>query len=598
METDRSEPGLPLRLIRDTTSTSQEGRQYVAPPVGGERVVQKPVSSLEADDPREFQIRQLRRRFNPIEKAAEDGVTTLAFQMAPSDPDFPFEMTGGLDCVLHVPAKYPASGAFLKVKNKEMGRGYQINVERGFDRLAESSPHASLLALMNSLDKKLETLLIEPKADVPVKIIIPAKQRKPTPPQYSRSAESSTTAAIVKPVVVAVVAEKIPPPSYTAEEKIAAKTRRAAETRQLEARLGRLPLFFKSSNGIAYTVPFQPRKPMDLPVPLQAVEFVRLIVPLLYPLEPCKIEIVGVSREAAIQTEKCFDRKVKEKPERNLMGHINYLAQEIHILAIETIQAQAQAQAQEEEEEGKEKERPIGATADSTATGQSAEDDSDDILPTTQSNSEGKQKEKEKSPHYEEKEEAEGEEKRHIKIIPRPPEWGGIHDGPEGGNESDESDSSSSSVFFVDDDHDNDNDENDERPTDSTTLPGTTTITNNNNSTIITKTKTPQPLHNPIIPAVAERGILLSFPSLQLEGIEILEISSLSVTVKCERCKELKDVNKLRHGDMKRVESCGKCFRDLGIGIFFLTFFLFLFFPPPRQEKSLYLSHENFFFGE
>lgn len=577
---------MPLHL------NSQEIRQYVAPPVGGDRVVQKPVSSLEADDPREFQIRQLRRRFNPIENAAEDGVTTLALKMVPSDPDFPFEMAGGLDCVLHVPAKYPAGGArpFLKVKNKEMGRGYQINVERGFDRLAESSPHASLLALMNSLDKQLETLLIEPKAEVPVKIIIPAKQWKPTPPQDSGSAESeSTTAARAKPDIVEVVvaAEKIPPQSYTAEERTAAKSRRAAETRQLEARLGRIPLFFRSANGTEYTVPLQPRKPMNLPVPLQAVRSVRLIVPPLYPLEPCKIEIVGVSREAAIQTEKGFDQKVKKKPERNLMGHINYLAQEMHLLAIETIQAQSQAQAHtqeetEEEEEGKKaKEKPRGAVLEPPATGQSAAEASGDVLPTktqSKSNSDGKQKKGGKFSHDEEKEdeeyEEEAEEKGHIKIIPRPPEWGGgIHDGPEGegDNESDESDSSSSSnVLFVDDedeDEDDDYDENDKQPPTTTTK---TTIIKDNNNNSNKNTKVPS-VAAQIPPPPPERGILLSFPSLHLEGIEILEISSLSIIVKCERCKELKEVSKLRHGDMRRVESCEKCTRNLGIGMFILS---------------------------
>lgn len=571
----------------------------MAPPVSGDRVVQKPVSSLETDDPREFQIRQLRRRFNPIEKAAEDGATTLALQMAPSDPDFPFEMTGGLDCVLHVPAKYPAGRArpFLKVKNKEMGRGYQINVERGFDRLAESSPHASLLALMNSLDKKLESLLIEPKAEVPVKIIIPAKQRKPNPPHDSRPAES-TTAAIVKPAVVVIAAaEKLPPPSYTAEERTTAKIRRAAETCQLEARLGRLPLFSKSSNGITYTVPIQPRKLMDLPVPLQAVKSVRLIVPLLYPLEPCKIEIVGVSREAAIQTEKGFDQKVKEKSERNLMGHINCLAQEMHLLAIETVQAEAQAQAQEEaEERTKEKEiLGLGALVDPTATGQSAEEESGDGLPTkTLSNREGKQKKKEKFHHDEAKEDEEYEEgKRHIKIIARPPEWGGgFHDGPEGegGNESDESDYSSSNVLFVNDDDDGDGDDGDGDDDETNEQPPTTltaTVITNNNNNNNTANPPPAPAAAAAVappPPPPERGILLSFPSLELEGIEILEIISLSITVKCERCKELKEVSKLRHGDRRRVESCEKCARNLGIGMCCIKFFLS--FPPQKKPPS------------
>lgn len=496
----------------------------MAPPVSGDRVVQKPVSSIEADDPREFQIGQMRRRFNPIEKA-EDGGTTLAFQMAPSDPDFPFEMTAGLDCVLHVPVTYPAGRArpSLEVKNKEMGRGYQINVERGFDRLAEFSPQGSLLALMNSLDRQLESLLIEPKAEVPVKIIIPAKQWKPIPPQYGSSIES--TAATAKP---APVEKKPPPPSYTAEEITEAKTRRAIETRQLEARLGRLPLFFKSSNGIAYTVPLQPRKPVDLPVPLQAVKSVRLIVPLLYPLESCKIEIVGVSREAAIQTEKGFEQKAKARPERNLMGHVNSLAQDMHLLA--TIEA---VEVQEEDE------RSVSVVAG---------EEIDDVLPTTQPNSEGNQT-SDSSPHNKEKEEKEGVgDKGHIKIIPRPPEWGGFHEEEEG-NESDESGSSNMLP---------EEDENDE-PADSTP----TTINNNDNNNNITA---PRPRTPP------ERGILLSFPSLQLEGIETLEVSNLSIVVKCERCKELKEVSKLRNGD-RRVESCEKCGRGLGVGMFPPLFF-------------------------
>lgn len=535
-----------MRLIRDAISTSQEGRQYVAPPVGGDRVVQKPVSSIEIDDPREFQILQLRRRFNPVEKA-EDGGTSLAFQMVPSDPDFPFEMTGGLDCVLHVPVAHPGCGTrpFLKVKNKEMRRGYQINIERGFDRLAESSPHASLLALMNSLDRQLESLLIEPKAEVPVKIIIPAKQREPRSPRCRRSIES--TAATAKSIPLE---KKSTSPSYTAEERTAAKTRRAAETRQLEARLGRLPLFFKSSNGIAYTVPLQPRKLMDLPVPLQAVKSVRLIVPLLYPLESCKVEIVGISREAAIQTEKGFEQKVKERPERNLMGHINSLAQDMHLLAVRNVQVQ-------------EEEKSVSVVADATEWRDGEE--SDDFLPTTQSNSEGKQK-TEKSPH--EKEDEEGKERRHIKIIPRPPEWGGFQapqegEEEEGGFESDESDSSSNVLPEDDENYE--------------------PIISDNSTTTA-----PRPRTRP------EREMLISFPSLQLEGIEILESSCLSVTVKCERCKEFKEVSKLRHGD-RRLESCGKCGRDLGVGKFFFfwvvkcyftqSLFFFPSFPSKIENK-------------
>lgn len=142
--------------------TLQQGRRFLPPPVNDNRVVQKPVSRAQREDPREFQIQQLRRRFSPTERP-ENGGIALTFQMIPSDPDFPFEMTA-LECVLHVPTSYPENGRpSLDVRNQEMGRAYQINVERGFAILAGKSPQATLLGLMNALDKQLEHLLTEQK---------------------------------------------------------------------------------------------------------------------------------------------------------------------------------------------------------------------------------------------------------------------------------------------------------------------------------------------------------------------------------------------------------------------------------------------------
>ena len=80
-----------------------------------------------------------------------------------------------LDCVLHVPETYPVSEIpSLQVRNKEMGRGYQINVERGFG-LFILPPDGS--GLMNALDKQLESLLTEPKAETAVQIIVAVKNQ-------------------------------------------------------------------------------------------------------------------------------------------------------------------------------------------------------------------------------------------------------------------------------------------------------------------------------------------------------------------------------------------------------------------------------------
>ena len=128
------------------------------------RVVQRPVPGSQTSDPREYQLSQLRRRYSPKEHAA-DSSTNLTINIAPSDPDFPFEIDA-LKCTLQVPNTYPGEGRpSLRVHNQEMGRGYQINIENGFDAIVSQNPSATLLQQLNRLDKQLESLLAAPKAD-------------------------------------------------------------------------------------------------------------------------------------------------------------------------------------------------------------------------------------------------------------------------------------------------------------------------------------------------------------------------------------------------------------------------------------------------
>ena len=124
-------------------------------------------------------------------------------------------------------------------------------------------------------------------------------------------------------------------PHFTPDERHDAEIRRQIEVGQLEARLGRLPSFSKSSDGIAFTVPISPRKPGDLPVPLQAVRSIKLLVPLLYPMHPCRIELLGVNKEMAHKTESSFNDKAEDNRGLSLIAHVNYFAQYMHTLAIE-----------------------------------------------------------------------------------------------------------------------------------------------------------------------------------------------------------------------------------------------------------------------
>ncbi|KAL8909466.1 MAG: hypothetical protein Q9207_000146 [Kuettlingeria erythrocarpa] len=456
-----------------------QSRRYQPPPVDASRVVQRPVPRSEKESPRDFQIRQLERRFPSLHKVEHDTETTLAFQLAPSDPDFPFELNE-LECVLHVPSSFPGDGkSSLAVRNKDMPRGYQINVERGFDALAKASPQATLLSLVNALDKRLESLLTEEKAET-IKIM-PNASRMHDQLEPGGGKASSVTAK-ASPVQESRTEE----PQFTSEQRRTAQARRDAETRQLEARLGRLPLFSKSSDGILFQIPITLRRPGDLPVPLQAVTSVKLFVPLLYPLRSCRIEIPGVSREAASQAEAAFGRRVRDNAEISLLAHINHFAQHVHTMAVE---------------------------------------DADESKPTEQIIVPKETLELDGPKGPVQGPDGPGDDRSHIKIIPRPPEW------TTGGEEESDSGSDFSGPEESGDEL------KEEEHQDSLTIgsiPGTASA---------------QP---------SERGISLSFPSLELYNIELLSLESLSLSTKCTRCKTPSEISNLLPS-APRHDSCPKC---------------------------------------
>jgi hypothetical protein len=407
--------------------------------------------------------------------------------MVPSDPDFPFEMVG-LDCVLHVPAAYPGAGRpSLDVRNEDMGRGYQINVERGFDGLVARSAQPTLLGLMNALDKQLESLLMERRVET-VKLVsnsafAPGRVKRPSPGAVAEAAPATQAHPQVEPAI-------------GTEERAAAASRRDAETHQLDARLGRLPTFSKAPDGTAYDLPIEPRQRGQLPVPLQNVRAVRLLVPPSYPLQPCRIEIQGVSREAAATTETNFLERARKSRETSLMGHLNYLAQNMHVLA-----ARLPPDHVDESRLGPSLERlGIENPKDHAAAGRK-------IVPNDE------------------------DDRSHIVMIPRPPEWVVVKDH---GKDQDGSTDSHGSW---------------DAPTDEASDDEARRQPN----------------------AAPERGVLVSFPGLELHGVELLEVRSLGITIKCNRCKETMDFKNLHSNadadaTRTRSESCGKCASQLGLG--------------------------------
>lgn len=453
--------------------------------------VERPVTLAQKENPRNFQLNQLRRRFRPEETTIGDD-TSLSFKLVPSDPDFPYELEA-LDCTMLIPSTYPEAGMpSIRVTNEEIGKELQANVEKAFYTLVDTDIKrkisGTLLGYMNAIDKQLEQLL-SGRALQTFKFV------------GNVGLKNSDDSIPIKPVSRAPVSiPKVAPKpgdKFTSSEKSAAEARRREEIRQLEARLGRISLFSKSTDGTTFTVPLQPNKPERLPAPLRSVRSVKLLVPLLYPLEKCEIEIPGVSRADARSTESAFGIWSASKKEANLSARINYLAHNMHIMANRPVPPE-------------EKIAPI-----TKAPSPPAETQAEVAIPAQTST-------------FDE----DVLDRPHVQVVPRPPEWSM----PNVQGDSDDSDDYDSEIDDSEDEDDEDGG-----------------------------------IGIPDLPEPACQ-ILLSLPFVELYGIELLEVRSLHVTVKCDRCKEVMDVKNVKAGDGDetgpvKVESCKKCASYMSIGM-------------------------------
>ena len=467
------------------------------------QVVGRPVSNAERSSPREYQLNQIRRRFSPNEEEDERKNTILTLKLKPSDPDFPFELDALL-CALVVPASYPNSGRpSLKISNPEMERGYQINVERGFDSLVSRTPNRTLLARMNDLDRDLESFLTPEKAQT-IKLVANAG-----PPASVARASSSAVGEpqlqVGQPKAQELQRESTltpKPPTFTAQQRADAEARRTTDLRQLEARMGRQPLFSKSPDGVSFTVRIQPKVRNLLPLSLQSIQAVKLIVPISYNLEPCRILIAESGPEARL-IEEAFKKRAQRHPEMTLMMHLNLLGVNMHLMAKDDANTKAESAPTIS--------APIPATQ----------------LPTTSSTSQ-------QEPSSINETALADHDKSHIHVIPRPPEWSHVEE------ESDGEDTYSDTY----------DSEGDVTPSDEE---GGVHVQGEGSSTT-------QP----------ERGILLSLPFLELYGIELFELTSMSLVIKCDRCKDTKDVKGIRSRTVEqanvKTESCNKCGNVMTVG--------------------------------
>lgn len=461
--------------------------------------IAKPVPRAQSDNPREFQINQLRKRFSPQEESRADRLD-LRIKLRPTDPDFPFDLDT-LICVLHIPSRYPRSGArpSMKVENPEMDRGYQINVEKGFDTLVSSFPGKTLLSLMNELDKNLETFLSREKAPTIKLLANTSRQIKPKSTQIaSEPVPSSVAQSLVLEKDQSHVSAG---PAFTGQQVSEARIKRASEIRQLEARLGTQPLFSKSHDGNSFTVPIHFRASEDLPGPLKQTKTIRLVVPITYNLDPCTIKLDFEGENDAQIAEEAFQNEASLHPERTLLAHLNYFAQHATALIAE---CKSKATRKLQSQAGPDEEVLVNDEHSAVET----EPRPETLIP----------------------------DRPHLQFVPRPPEWTTAGDG------IDDSSDSYDSEDLSEDDADGG-----------------------------------APISEEAFRSTPERGILLSFPQMELYGIELLELVSLSITIKCERCKVLKDLKNIKpltSSDRPlnvREESCNKCANVMSVGRFSIS---------------------------
>lgn len=489
------EPARPINLGSGHITNSSA-------PIASTSIAQKPISRAEREDPREFQVNQIRRRFSVDEKDDASG-THLSFSMIPSDPDFSYNLTK-LDCILHIPKDYPGQGKpTIEIVNDDLHVNRRILVQQGFKKLVGEVQSSTLLGLMKYLDRHLEDILTAPSSQEAYDLSKEGKHSfalRETPcPSVARPGQQSR--------VITTVSEEPDDPQ-----------RRKKEVVQLVSRLGKHPLFSAHSDGVRFTVPIKPAKPRLLPTCLRNLESVTISVPLRYPSEPCQVSIPGVADESARFVEAGFNDHVIKNPGVSLMVHVNYLAALIHKLA--SRQVKEDITPTRDAMKAMTIEENIGGTT----TPSVPEDDLKTFAP--QPSQMG------------------GEEgdRSHIHVIPRPPEWGAP------GNAGFDSEDGASDGYGSESDSLYDEEEEDEDE-DTGGVP------------------------IPVIPEYQTgRRIHVSFPLLELHGVELLEIISLSLTLKCDRCKALHDMKDIKIGDdgisvpRNRAGDCEKCGNQLSLG--------------------------------
>lgn len=327
----------------DSSSTTQAtvpGSRRRVVPAATRQPVRKPVpaslQNLDRDTAavslRSFEITQLTSRFassftprsSSSSSVTDEESDNFELKIVPSDPDFPYEISA-LHVLLAVPKSYPTTPCSVQVLNRDIPKGFATNLERGFDQAA-AQQQKSLLSHLNWLDVNMEQLLQKPPAPT-IRFIGHANNNNnnnsnsssgksspsigtsspvlPPPLPHSSTPSTKKNNNPSKPTQAPAPApapsprqqqqlprqQQPPPPvqkTYTPAERDQASLQRQKQMNQIQARFRSS---FESLSPTSVNISLESTDKDKMPVKWQGPLWIVLLVPVLYPLEPCDIRL-------------------------------------------------------------------------------------------------------------------------------------------------------------------------------------------------------------------------------------------------------------------------------------------------------------------
>ncbi|KAF9966590.1 hypothetical protein BGZ70_001848 [Mortierella alpina] len=503
---------------------------------------------------RAFEISQVQSRFVQTFVATDD--TRFQLHILPSDPDFPYEIQS-LHVQLTVPPAYPGIPCSVAVLNKDIPKGFATNLERGFADAARQPK--SLLAHLNWLDANMEQLLQKPPAPTirfigrgssqPAGSSSSAASSSPSPspslpPPLPKPVSSSSSArpstsspshsvptATTRPVSHT---PKPPPPTFTADQIEQAGLQRQKQLNQIQARF-RSSFESISTTNVRIALESPGREPL----------WINLLVPKVFPLEPCSIRLNEDDRNLEIESwqarnvEQGFRKIVTASPQLSLFQLLNQLNRDLKdLLNMPQLPTTASAPSPSSSSPLSSY-SPSSVTAEHHAASQLVEQPSSVTQKTLASG-------------FMPKEQEDGY--RNPKLIyvdasPKIPRRNfdqgddqGMATSEDEDDEDSQSDSdeecSSGSETGSDDSSDDDGDGDDHAAEEDDP---TTTRTDGPSST----------------ESSPKRGIEIRMPDLTLDHISLLHCRSLSLLVRCNRCKGLTEIPDLLPDDGRPIAATG-----------------------------------------